>query len=107
PLVYLVPPPFPRSPLLPYTTLFRSPRVLLLLSQHGGVPLDLPRPQRRHAARDQLGVPALLQGFARPPGSNPAQVSDGHDVPHGVDRKSTRLNSSHRTMSYAVFCLKK
>jgi len=60
-----------------------EPRVLLVLPQHGGVPLDLPRPQRHHAARDQLGLPALLQGLAGTPGHS-EEVSDGHDVPDGV-----------------------
>src|SRR5438094_5104114 len=70
----------PRSTLFPYTTLFRSERTVQLLDLRlmpGGNLLDLP----------------LL--FAR-------QVQA-----HQLDRKSTRLNSSHRTISYAVFCLKK
>src|SRR2546430_4722081 len=78
----------PRSTLFPYTTLFR---------------LDLGR--RRRAAV------ACLPGHACP--------GDGHDRPRRLcrrdrrphenqgDRKSTRLNSSHSQISYAVFCLKK
>src|SRR5437868_8944138 len=70
----------PRSTLFPYTTLFRSPFV-----------------------RDFIGqinkIPVTIAGIS---GSGEASVvmADG-------DRKSTRLNSSHVSISYAVFCLKK
>src|SRR5690348_17511099 len=79
----------PRSTLFPYTTLFRSQRV---------------------AVRAQV-----LRGFAR----GFVRVGGGHQVgqfadaqprqlpARGLDRKSTRLNSSHPSISYAVFCLKK
>src|SRR5437867_7844886 len=71
----------PRSTLFPYTTLFRS---LEALDSAG---------QDRSLVRPQVA---------------PAPVStqrEGRGVQ--LDRKSTRLNSSHRTISYAVFCLKK
>src|SRR2546427_9588897 len=79
----------PRSTLFPYTTLFRS--------QPGDAELDLlrvvavERAQRRSQFRkaSRLRIPVL-----------------GNFVEH-VDRKSTRLNSSHSQISYAVFCLKK
>src|SRR2546422_4515603 len=77
----------PRSTLFPYTTLFRSahdPRG----RGRGGEDSDARRP----GARERPFDPAL----------HPAQFSG-----HGVDRKSTRLNSSHGYISYAVFCLKK
>src|SRR2546422_7294842 len=68
----------PRSTLFPYTTLFRSEP-----------PIRLPR---RRVQRDPVLVePALDQSEGAP----------------GRDRKSTRLNSSHGYISYAVFCLKK
>src|SRR2546421_2317963 len=67
----------PRSTLFPYTTLFRS---------------DQPPPV--HAAVAAQRQPAAL-----------APVADRRDLP--LDRKSTRLNSSHDQISYAVFCLKK
>src|SRR2546427_7929248 len=70
----------PRSTLFPYTTLFRSERTAMLGVQCG------------HALADLL-VEAVL-GVV------------GGDLCHG-DRKSTRLNSSHSQISYAVFCLKK
>src|SRR5258705_6688224 len=70
----------PRSTLFPYTTLFRSP---------DGAAARLAAPQRRTGDRPVLG-----RRLGR------EQV--GHR-----DRKSTRLNSSHLGISYAVFCLKK
>src|SRR3712207_7324262 len=83
----------PRSTLFPYTTLFRS---LVEPLQHPGVEGHGPEPaagqaQRRALPRSCAAVRAL-------PGE---QVLDGRD------RKSTRLNSSHANISYAVFCLKK
>src|SRR5690349_22779914 len=79
----------PRSTLFPYTTLFRSgfggdPPVLV---GHGG-----PHQAGRH---DRTAV-----------GHGPSQPRLGHEPPDR-DRKSTRLNSSHVEISYAVFCLKK
>src|SRR3712207_6886932 len=75
----------PRSTLFPYTTLFRSlpPAGLLLPGQLG----------------DRLHDPV---------GHHPAGPAvSGHAALLGEDRKSTRLNSSHANISYAVFCLKK
>src|SRR2546427_9069839 len=68
----------PRSTLFPYTTLFRS---------------ALPDPRRAG-----LAVGPGLRGHPHPDPCLPGQA---------VDRKSTRLNSSHSQISYAVFCLKK
>src|SRR5258708_18768982 len=72
----------PRSTLFPYTTLFRSLRPR--------------RGARRHATRDEIHhvVELLAIGLSAPPEAV-------------TDRKSTRLNSSHQIISYAVFCLKK
>src|SRR5437899_7290314 len=75
----------PRSTLFPYTTLFRS-------AEH-----ELERRQREE--RD----PGLRIGQQCHPESLRARVG----IPDGIDRKSTRLNSSHLGISYAVFCLKK
>src|SRR5437867_4935138 len=81
--------PPPRSTLFPYTTLFRSPPRL------GAARRGRPRADRSPAAREPLA-----HG-----GDDRARHAD---LPApGRDRKSTRLNSSHRTISYAVFCLKK
>src|SRR5438094_4340530 len=83
----MLPPP-PRSTLFPYTTLFRSlhPRVHAQARR-----ADL---RRRHH-HPQPPLPRRL-----------ALARHGRDC-EAPDRKSTRLNSSHRTISYAVFCLKK
>src|SRR3712207_8150931 len=76
----------PRSTLFPYTTLFRS----YIAHRHNGVSMP-PR------------VPELGR-FAEPALLILVSLSDG---PKHGDRKSTRLNSSHANISYAVFCLKK
>src|SRR3712207_8436283 len=85
----------PRSTLFPYTTLFRSraaesvqepPVSAHRVTTHAIVPVGR-RPPVRNAARERLtGIEARAQA---------------------ADRKSTRLNSSHANISYAVFCLKK
>src|SRR3712207_7373926 len=93
----------PRSTLFPYTTLFRSPR------QHHVQPVRQrplqgePSPVAHHAgvARRPL-LEELEVGRVMP--RQGAAFADG--ALH-VDRKSTRLNSSHANISYAVFCLKK
>src|SRR3712207_8760930 len=88
----------PRSTLFPYTTLFRSDApVPTTLS---GVPVRL-FPSRRlvHGPRFAGLVSAGLQAWLR-------RCAATYDLVH-VDRKSTRLNSSHANISYAVFCLKK
>src|SRR3712207_9200039 len=79
----------PRSTLFPYTTLFRSAAIWLrnVNRQPSGCLFLLPATTTEHGRR--------LQGAGRP---QPAAAAD---------RKSTRLNSSHANISYAVFCLKK
>src|SRR3712207_8901664 len=90
----------PRSTLFPYTTLFRSSPGLRHLPSHppevcagGETPLSGGRDPEIHFA-------AGAADAARRSGCTQAG-----DV--GGDRKSTRLNSSHANISYAVFCLKK
>src|SRR3712207_7282875 len=80
----------PRSTLFPYTTLFRS--------RGGERPPAAPERggQRHHVL--QRGRPAARAGDPPPQRGR---------RPRGPDRKSTRLNSSHANISYAVFCLKK
>src|SRR3712207_7835158 len=94
----------PRSTLFPYTTLFRS---LVLLAEVGprvaeDAPLGVVGQEGEHAllAAAALGDVVLLhQGIV-------AVVRDGVEVEvERRDRKSTRLNSSHANISYAVFCL--
>src|SRR3712207_8314639 len=86
----------PRSTLFPYTTLFRSQRVEESVVEHrvGGHP--------HSAAERDVVADAHEQRilFER-------HLVDGQAVGHRADRKSTRLNSSHANISYAVFCLKK
>src|SRR2546430_4373979 len=72
----------PRSTLFPYTTLFRSCR-------HGRCDLDRTRHHRRNST------------------SGHCACQRGEERCAAEDRKSTRLNSSHSQISYAVFCLKK
>src|SRR5258708_22116733 len=86
----------PRSTLFPYTTLFRSVRVFGVRSRGGPLPpYDAPR----------LRDANVRESGARPSRAGAASVSEVSS-PEG-DRKSTRLNSSHQIISYAVFCLKK
>src|SRR5437870_8254954 len=77
--------PPPRSTLFPYTTLFRSERGLIGRSERG-------------AEQGKIS--------ANQPASSSAPAHNGNSLGF-VDRKSTRLNSSHVAISYAVFCLKK
>src|SRR3712207_8162217 len=86
----------PRSTLFPYTTLFRSDDVE-------------DRPQARQGARGEGGGPLPRQHARRLPRviHRPARLRSLRRRAHDRDRKSTRLNSSHANISYAVFCLKK
>src|SRR3712207_8354996 len=91
----------PRSTLFPYTTLFRSP---VRVEQ----PLDPPH-ERQQVAVLPLEVADLPEPdpvLARAGAADGERVLDELRV-QALDRKSTRLNSSHANISYAVFCLKK
>src|SRR3712207_8737347 len=89
----------PRSTLFPCTTLFRS-RPGVQRPPVGGVPLDGPVVLRE---RGVVRAPHLVVAVPAEGG----QPDAGHRSDRGqVDRKSTRLNSSHANISYAVFCLK-
>src|SRR5690606_42085332 len=93
----ILPPP-PAPPLFPYTTLFRSRAARRL------------HPARRQSV-DRFDGDGPLGGVrdrrADPDARGPISRPSGTRAPGGVDRKSTRLNSSHVKISYAVFCLKK
>src|SRR3712207_7715062 len=86
----------PRSTLFPYTTLFRS-------LAHG----------QQHARHERGAVDRVVADGERLPHAAEDDLLVGHEaleadrVDRLVDRKSTRLNSSHANISYAVFCLKK
>src|SRR3712207_8160744 len=88
----------PRSTLFPYTTLFRSQLRPALLAQRRAV-LHAARHGRLPAARG-----LLLVALRRRQDGHPRRRRDIYRL---QDRKSTRLNSSHANISYAVFCLKK
>src|SRR2546430_7239538 len=96
--------PPPRSPLFPYTTPSRSAR-RLRLSQRPGRLLIGGTTQGTGAASAARVQP--LTALAHP--SDPPRRHADHEPirRHVQDRKSTRLNSSHSQISYAVFCLKK
>src|SRR2546427_4206708 len=84
----------PRSTLFPYTTLFRS-QLAAVIHQVG-------------QCINELVVayePVWAIGTGRT--ATPEQAQQVHAVLRAQDRKSTRLNSSHSQISYAVFCLKK
>src|SRR2546427_9631165 len=91
----------PRSTLFPYTTLFRSQRQ-----------------RQRQARHELLAIPHRLHlALGQAEDGHFRSVDDGSEVRatdvaqrrerEAADRKSTRLNSSHSQISYAVFCLKK
>src|SRR3712207_8698164 len=85
----------PRSTLFPYTTLFRSP----------------PGNRTRSARSGDASAQGVGDRGAQPDGEGRlgplVAADDDHARPaRGQDRKSTRLNSSHANISYAVFCLK-
>src|SRR5690242_20953778 len=92
--------PPPRSTLFPYTTLFRSGRPR-------GRASDDPRSQRLPSPRSGQAAEVLAE---RPRDGERERAREiGRTARSGRrgDRKSTRLNSSHMSISYAVFCLKK
>src|SRR3712207_7165833 len=88
----------PRSPLFPYTTLFRSHDTEVLR-------------RRRDRPQVLLVDGGVAEGLAPDEAAVTDEVGEQDDplvLPHRhPDRKSTRLNSSHANISYAVFCLKK
>src|SRR5207249_10467966 len=86
----------PRSTLFPYTTLFRS------RSQPEQIAGDdhLRAVAAVVVVRDELGGRVVRRRHV-------VQEEPGNEQHHERDRKSTRLNSSHVSISYAVFCLKK
>src|SRR5207253_9331949 len=97
----------PRSPLFPYTTLFRSPEIaqhadeLCVIRSLNGDSVNHPQSvYQMNTGSILMGHPSVGSWVAYGLGS------ENRDLPaYVVDRKSTRLNSSHVAISYAVFCL--
>src|SRR5256885_2790040 len=89
----------PRSTLFPYTTLFRSADAPVRLVPAGHARVPGPDP----AGGPRAGGP----GHRSRPGAGAGRDAQGDGRAGPGDRKSTRLNSSHLVISYAVFCLKK
>src|SRR5258708_24803754 len=85
----------PRSTLFPYTTLFRSLDDMDQLMQEVAITRSEPRGLLRVSSSFGFGRHVIAPALSRLVERNPG------------DRKSTRLNSSHQIISYAVFCLKK
>src|SRR3712207_7276901 len=81
----------PRSTLFPYTTLFRSPDVIVVRHSDTRAP---------HQVAEAVDCAVINAGDGT--GEHPTQA-----LLDALDRKSTRLKSSHANISYAVFCLKK
>src|SRR5256886_10115795 len=89
----------PRSTLFPYTTLFRSIFVRCSIIPYGTANLGVALGQITNANRFRRPTVVFLDGDQ--------ETAVGCTLLPGGDRKSTRLNSSHSQISYAVFCLKK
>src|SRR3712207_8002475 len=90
----------PRSTLFPYTTLFRSRLIVTCEAQSGNLL------GRRHVDDNGLCL-AIGTVIAQLSAIGEVAIKEFFGLNCGVDRKSTRLNSSHANISYAVFCLKK
>src|SRR5690606_40758372 len=105
-LSYLLTRRAPRSSLFPYTTLFRSVMVCYDLLEYGGRDIrNEPLTLRRARLTTSIAAPSLRQILLL---SEEMRFQDWRDAASfRIDRKSTRLNSSHVKISYAVFCLKK
>src|SRR2546430_9702960 len=90
----------PRSTLFPYTTLFRS-----------GVKSFTATAIMQLEEQDKLNTSDLMSKYLKNVPSDKKDITIHHLLTHtsglNLDRKSTRLNSSHSQISYAVFCLKK
>src|SRR5258708_30895597 len=86
----------PRSTLFPYTTLFRSYWIFMFIVVR--------EVAKSTSALWRLGVFLLEPGVRSP---ERPRLDAVQQVGEDADRKSTRLNSSHQIISYAVFCLKK
>src|SRR5262245_62302156 len=95
----------PRSTLFPYTTLFRSPEgdETAPAGEEGADSVEAPAGRDQAPAANRRAGRRLAHAVTVPPGDERRDDNARRDR----DRKSTRLNSSHLGISYAVFCLKK
>src|SRR5258708_9729378 len=94
----------PRSTLFPYTTLFRSLKITELLMEADewtGFTRHFTHLKTGDTAKDKT----LLMTTILADGINLGLTNMAESCPGTTDRKSTRLNSSHQIISYAVFCL--
>src|SRR5699024_12671803 len=90
--------------LFPYTTLFRSVCAFLLAGRRTLIPTGIPG----DAVAFGMGAEEVTQAAGPPDGTRSENgVRTGFFLYYYQDRKSTRLNSSHVSISYAVFCVKK
>src|SRR2546430_6560433 len=97
----------PRSPLFPYTPLFRPLLTFASRLEHGANPLDLHHEHLRHSDQKLAELKKRLRAAdARELEDRLSLVRRYIHFREDGDRKSTRLNSSHSQISYAVFCLK-
>src|SRR5207244_13065938 len=102
--IRLAPPPPP--PLFPYTTLFRSVLAFGLSAATQGKQGAGPSVDQNDKYQVKIDNFSFMPASLTVPAGTKVTWTNHDDVPH-KDRKSTRLNSSHQIISYAVFCLKK
>src|SRR3712207_7593386 len=95
----------PRSTLFPYTTLFRSD--LAVDHPLRGGDAHVAREGNHRLLRDELPQYLFIGAGAEEGRDVQLRLLQPRPIELAVDRKSTRLNSSHANISYAVFCLKK
>src|SRR5947209_14506524 len=97
----------PTSTLFPYSTLFRSKGDLLVARRNGNTYRLASAEELMTGRRRPLAVAGLAAAALVACGFLAAILFNQPEGPRPGDRKSTRLNSSHANISYAVFCLKK
>src|SRR5206468_12525283 len=97
----------PRLPLFPYPTLFRSASQLRDFRHRHGLTAEGEEPETDVDLRDEIEAEIEAElGEPEPEEEEGAtDEGEGDDAADNGDRKSTRLNSSHDQISYAVFCL--
>src|SRR5205814_9684534 len=102
--LYILLPPHPRSTLFPYTTRFRSGLQMVLRQEEDIDVVGEAGDGHEAVDKAQELMPDVVLMDVRMPGQSGIKATEQIK---DLDRKSTRLNSSHLGISYAVFCLKK